>query len=69
MEFRPCISGKCTEDGTHCQGCGRSHEEIAETKRLIGCIVDFAKKMDYENHEDFANFIGMSLLKKLKKPS
>jgi Protein of unknown function (DUF1289) len=69
MKFNPCISDKCTYEGTHCEGCGRSHEEIAETKRLVGNLVDFAKKMDYENHEDFASFIGKSLLKKLQNPT
>ena len=32
MKFSPCIAGKCTDQGTHCEGCGRTHEEIAETK-------------------------------------
>lgn len=69
MKFNPCVSGQCTEDGTHCKGCGRSHEEIAETKRLVGNLVVFAQKMQYENKEDFANFVGKSLLKKLQNPS
>jgi hypothetical protein len=67
MKFNPCISGQCTEDGTHCLGCGRSHEEIAETKKLVGALVDFAEKMGYKNHADFAEFISKSLLKKLQK--
>lgn len=69
MKFSPCISGQCTEDGTHCQGCGRSHEEIAETKKLIMSLVSFAQQQGYENHEDFADFIRKSLLKKLQNPS
>ncbi len=43
MKFVPCQKGQCTYDGTHCEGCGRSHEEIAETKALIGNIVNFAQ--------------------------
>ncbi|MBM4207525.1 MAG: DUF1289 domain-containing protein [Gammaproteobacteria bacterium] len=69
MKFSPCISGKCTEGGTHCEGCGRSHEEIAETKQLVGAMVKFAQKMGYDNHEDFVNFVGKSILKKLQNPS
>ncbi len=69
MKFSPCISGKCTDHGTHCEGCGRSHEEIAETKRLVGNLVSFAQKMDYDNHEEFANFISKSVLKKLQNPT
>ena len=56
MKFSPCISGKCTYTGTHCEGCGRSHEEIAETKKMIMGLVDFAQMKEYENIEDFANF-------------
>lgn len=69
MKFNPCVSGKCTDQGTHCEGCGRSHEEIVETKQLIGHLVSFAQKMGYENHEDFANFVKKNLLKKLQNPS
>lgn len=67
MKFNPCVSGgQCTEDGTHCKGCGRSHEEIAETKQLIMQIVKFAQKMEYENIDEFAGFIGKTVLKKLQ---
>jgi hypothetical protein len=69
MKFNPCVSGKCTDQGTHCEGCGRTHEEIAETKKMINALAGFAQKMEYENHEDFANFVGKSVLKKLQNPS
>lgn len=69
MQFIPCISGQCTEEGTHCEGCGRSHIEIAETKKMVAGLVGFAQKQDYENIEDFANFIGKCVLKKLQDAS
>ena len=69
MKFSPCISGKCTYEGTHCEGCGRTHEEIAETKKMIMELVSYAQKKEYENIEDFANFIGKSVLTKLQKPA
>jgi len=68
MKFNPCIPGQCTEQGTHCEGCGRTHEEIAETKRLVKQLVSFAQAQGYENIEDFADFIGQSVLKKLQNP-
>jgi predicted Fe-S protein YdhL (DUF1289 family) len=68
MKFSPCISGKCTYDGTRCEGCGRTHEEIAETKKMIMALVSFAQMREYENIKDFANFIGKSVLNKLQKP-
>jgi hypothetical protein len=57
MKFSPC-TGKCTEQGTHCEGCGRSHEEIAEMTVLVGGLTAFAEKMKYENIEDFANGVA-----------
>ena len=69
MKFSPCISGKCTYEGTHCEGCGRTHEEIAETKKIIMELVSYAQMKEYENIEDFANSIGKSVLTKLQKPA
>jgi hypothetical protein len=69
MKFNPCITGQCTDQGTHCEGCKRTHQEIAETKKLVKALVDFAETMGYENHEDFAEFIGKSVLNKLQKSS
>lgn len=69
MKFNPCISGQCTTEGTHCEGCGRSHEDIAETKRMVKELVSFAQLKGYENIEEFSNFIGKSILNKLQNPS
>ncbi|MFA5017184.1 MAG: DUF1289 domain-containing protein [Methylobacter sp.] len=66
MKFNPCTDN-CTYEGTRCEGCGRTHEEIAETKKLVMAAVDFAQTQGYENIEEFANAIGQSILKKLKK--
>lgn len=58
MQFSPCQGGdNCTQDGTHCQGCGRSHEEIAQTRALVKSIAEFAVQMGYDNVEDFANYV------------
>ena len=65
MEFKPCQGGNnCTEEGTHCQGCGRSHEEIAETRQLVEAMADFALKMGYENVEQFAQFVAQKATNK-----
>lgn len=59
MQFSPCRGGdNCTQDGTHCQGCGRSHEAIAGTREVIGALVQEAERMGYENFEDFVNFVA-----------
>lgn len=68
MKFTPCID-QCTKDGTHCQGCGRSHVEIAETKALVQGLVSFARKQQYENVEEFSEYIGKKVLGKLQNPS
>ncbi|MEY3758920.1 MAG: hypothetical protein RIR39_411 [Pseudomonadota bacterium] len=65
MKFNPCID-KCTSEGTHCQGCGRSFEEIAGTKKLVMSIVDFIQSQDYENSEEFVSTLSKSVLKKVQ---
>ena len=64
MKFSPC-TGKCTEEGTHCEGCGRSHEEIAEMKTLVFALVDFANKIQYENIDEFADGVAGSIKYKM----
>lgn len=67
MTFKPCID-ECTKDGSHCAGCGRSHQEIAETKQLVKTAVEFIRAHQYDNPEDFVAAISRSILKKLSKP-
>ena len=57
MKFTPCI-GRCTYDGTHCQGCGRSHKELADIRRLTIDFVAIAQKWEYENGDEFASSIA-----------
>ena len=64
MKFSPC-TGKCTDDGTHCGGCGRSHQEIAEMKKYVGGLVALAEKMGYENIDEFAAGVAGSITYKL----
>jgi hypothetical protein len=66
MKFHPCID-QCTKEGTHCEGCGRSHQEIAETKLLVKSAVEFIQQQDYENPDEFVAAISKSILKKLQK--
>lgn len=67
MQFSPCKGGEnCTQGGTHCQGCGRSHEEIAETRELVAAITRFALKMGYDNVEAFTAFVGDKAAKKIR---
>ena len=67
MQFSPCKGGDfCSAEGTHCSGCGRSHEEIAQTRDLIGAIVRQALDMGYENVEEFTAFVGQKAAKKIR---
>jgi len=66
MKFNPCID-QCTKDGTHCEGCGRSHDEIAATKKIVKSVVEFIQQQAYENPEEFVAAISKSILKKLQK--
>jgi len=64
MKFSPC-TGECTEAGTHCEGCGRSHKEIAEMNTLVASLVAFAEKMSYENIEEYADGVAGSIKYKM----
>ena len=64
MKFSPCI-GRCTDEGTHCEGCGRSHDEIAEMNTLVGNLIAFAEKMNYENVDDYADGVAGSIKYKM----
>ena len=66
MKFIPCNS-ECTYEGTHCEGCGRSHEEIAENKKLVMAVVEFAQRQEYENIEEFSNAVAKQVHKKLRE--
>ncbi len=66
MMFTPCVSN-CTKEGTHCDGCGRSHAEIAETRELINAIAGFMAKMEYENPEQFLQTLSAKALKTLRR--
>jgi hypothetical protein len=60
MIFNPC-NGNCTEEGTHCEGCGRSHEEIAAMRGPVGDLVRLCREMNYENTDDFAVAVANSI--------
>jgi hypothetical protein len=64
MKFKPC-NGECTDEGTHCEGCGRSHEEVAAMRQPVDELVALAEKMKYENLEDFANAVAGSIKYKM----
>jgi len=68
MIFNPC-NGKCTHEGTHCDGCGRSHDDIAKLNALLAGVVGYAADKKYENIEDFATAVGRSVLYKLQNPA
>lgn len=64
MKFIPC-NDQCTYEGTHCEGCGRSHQEIAETKALVKLVVNFIQQQNYENPGEFVATFSKSILKKI----
>lgn len=66
MKYRPCTGG-CTDQGTHCDGCGRSHEDVAELNRMIKELAVYARRMEYENIEDYANSVAKGIYYKLEK--
>jgi hypothetical protein len=66
MKFVPCAGrDACTEGGTHCRGCGRSHAEIARTRELINALADHVSSMDYDNVDDFLGYVAEKSRKKV----
>jgi len=64
MKFMPC-TGNCNEEGTHCSGCGSSHEEIAAIRKPVDELVEHAQSMHYENIDDFAEAVAASIKYKM----
>ncbi len=65
-DFKPCL-GKyaCTDDGTHCRACGRSHTEIQHTRQLIDELADFIQTANYSNVEEFTTYISRKVTHKI----
>lgn len=64
--FKPCVNRTaCTEDGSHCRACGRSHEEIKLTREIVNQLTDFLVSMKYENHEEFIDYLKKKVTKKI----
>jgi len=65
--FNPCQGRDlCTEEETHCHGCGRSHGEIAATRALIDALADLSLEQGYTNPEDFLQYVAEKALKKIR---
>lgn len=61
MKFSPCTS-QCTSDGTFCQGCGRTHVEIKETKELVARLVTHLVDYNYDDSERFLELLSAKAL-------
>jgi predicted Fe-S protein YdhL (DUF1289 family) len=67
MPFKPCVNrNACTEDGTHCRACGRSHEEIAQLRQLVNETYNLVSKWEYDNLDEFFAYLQKKTNKKLK---
>lgn len=66
MSFTPC-QDLCTTEGSYCEGCGRSHEEIANTKKLVKDVTSLALSSGYDNIEEFAHYFANKVIKNYNK--
>jgi len=67
MPFKPCVNrNACTEDGTHCRACGRSHEEIAQLRQLVNDTFSLIRAWEYDNIDEFFTYLQKKIGKKLK---
>jgi hypothetical protein len=67
QSFRPCL-GKtvCRDNGDVCLSCGRPLVDVARTRELIEHLTEFVIAADYDNVQDFADYIARKLVKKVK---
>jgi len=64
MKFSPCTN-KCTSDGSFCQGCGRSHTEIRESKALVAKVAAHLLEYGYQDPDKFLKMLHKKSLKRL----
>lgn len=62
--FTPC-QGKnaCRDNGVICLTCGRKLSEIAKLRELMQALTTLAIDHDYENVDDYANYIARKVVK------
>lgn len=66
-QFKSCVSrGACTEDGDRCRACGRPHKEINAVRALTNQVTAFIQQMDYENSDEFLEYLKSKVAKKLR---
>ncbi len=66
MIYNPC-NGKCTDEGSHCEGCGRTHEDVAVTRKMVKDIVGYIQKKEYQNPQDLLSSLAHGVQFQLQK--
>ncbi len=54
----------CQETEGFCKTCGRSLDEIYNTRSLIDNLVNFTQKMGYENTDAFFEYVAAKAARK-----
>ena len=68
MIVNPC-TGKCTDEGSHCEGCGRTHEDVAITRKFVKQIVGYIQQKEYENPQELVSSLAHGVQYQLQKAS
>lgn len=55
----------CQENDSQCLSCGRDLNEVYGLRALIDNIALFAQKMEYQNSEEFFEYLTSKAQKKL----
>ena len=56
----------CLEDAAGCRACGRSLEEIAQTRALIEQAARFILDREYDNADEFAAYLAEKIMKRVQ---
>ena len=64
--FKSCINrNACNDDGERCRSCGRPLDEIVKTKAVVDTVFSFIQEMDYENSDEFMDYLSRKIAKKI----
>jgi len=65
--FTPC-RGKtaCRDDGVNCLTCGRSLDEIEQTRVLIDSLAELALAQRYGNVDEFSAYVAEKVSRKVR---
>lgn len=65
-QFKPCVGRlACAEGITHCMSCGRPIDHVVRTRQVVNDLAELIMDADYDNVEEFLEYIVSKTKKKI----